>query len=177
MTRITTLFLAAAIGGFGCNPFAQDAPVPVQTPPPMQVGPNGVAMPGVQINPNGVYAPGVQIGPNGVIAPGVQVGPNGVIAPGVVVGQGGVQVAPTPIAPPMPGVAGGLPMPASFGVPACDAYAARACNCNNAMMRPAMCQSATQSFESWRTMTGPALAGLAEGCAMADQGIRSLCSQ
>lgn len=77
----------------------------------------------------------------------------------------------TPVA-----AAGGEAVPESFGVAECDDYARKACNCSNAMMRPSLCQAATQSFATWRTMTHPAArAALGQGCASAATSLASAC--
>ncbi len=90
-------------------------------------------------------------------------------------------VTPTPPSDPASGgtpsvAAGGAAVPESFGVAECDAYAAKACNCSNAMLRPSLCQAATQSFASWRQMTNPAArTALGQGCAQAATSLASAC--
>ncbi|MCC7542129.1 MAG: hypothetical protein IT379_38275 [Deltaproteobacteria bacterium] len=59
---------------------------------------------------------------------------------------------PPPVAPPSGSGASGAtrPPPASFGIQACDDYAAAACSCANAMVRDSLCDGAHTSFNSWR---------------------------
>lgn len=72
--------------GYDRNEFAdQDS---AQFPGGVNLGVNGLSLPGVDVNQTGVYAPGVDVTPNGIYAPGVDVTPNGIYT------DGGVQISP-----------------------------------------------------------------------------------
>src|SRR6185503_9743188 len=79
--------------------------------------------------------PGYVMGPNGVPVPAAGV-PGMPGMPGAP-GMPGTPAAPTPEVTPTAGAAA----PPSIGVAECDAYAARACGCNNEPMRAMLCQS------------------------------------
>jgi hypothetical protein len=68
----------------------------------------------------------------------------------------------------------------TIGVPECDAYAARACNCNNEAARAPSCQAATMSMQTWQTAVQASPAArdaIAQGCATAEQALRATCTQ
>jgi hypothetical protein len=175
---VTFLALAAALGGCQTQPAPGVTVGPYGvTAPGVTVGPNGVTAPGVVVGPNGVSVPGVVVGPNGVAVPGMVAGPNGVAIPGMVAGPNGQIAAPGMGA---PVAAGAALVPASFGVPECDAYAQRACNCSNAMVRPALCASASTSFQSWSTavQASPiARDAIVAACGQAAAALTSTCGQ
>jgi hypothetical protein len=160
------VFTALAIFGAGCQ---QEAANPYGTAyPGMSVGPGGVMMPGMSVSPNGaVQMPGISVGPNGAVQmPGISVGPNGA-----------VQMPGFGLPPGMPVAVAGA-VPASFGVPECDAYAARACSCANATVRGAMCQAAATSFQAWSAAvaaTPMARDGIVQGCTSAAASLAAAC--
>jgi hypothetical protein len=158
VASVATL-LALALTGCG-----QSQP---QLPPGYVMGPNGVPVPAAGV-PGMPGVPGAVPGMPGAV-PGVP-DPNAI--PGAVPAVPGVPPAVTPTA--APGA------PASIGIPECDAYAARACNCNNEAMRATVCASATTSMQSWQAAIAASPASrdtIVAGCSAAEQGLRAACTQ
>ena len=149
---LTLVLAALAIFGAGCQ---QEAP-----------NPYGSAFPGMSVGPGGVMMPGMSVGPGGVQMPGISVGANGAVQ------MPGFGVVPGMTAAAAAGV------PASFGVPECDAYAQRACACANAMVRDTMCQSAAMQFQAWGAAvaaTPMARDGIVMGCTQAAAALAATC--
>ena len=83
-------------------------------------------------------------------------------------------VVPAPAAPGLPSAA----VPASFGVPECDHYAAAACGCASEVARSSLCMAATMAFPAWSraVQVSPlARAAITQGCLQAEAGIASQC--
>ncbi len=153
MRMLGPILMLCALAGCGQeNPYGATG---MPGYPGMSVGPGGVQMPGMSVGPGGVQMPGMFVGQGGVQMPGMSVGPGGVQMPGLAVGT----------AAPAAGA------PASFGVPECDAYAARACGCANEMMRAPMCQAATMAFQGWAAVAAMARDTVVQGCNQAAQGL------
>lgn len=147
--------LALALTGCG-----QSQP---QLPPGYVMGPNGVPVPAGGV-PGMPGAPGAYPGMPGAVPGMPGVDPNAVAAPPAV----------TPTAAP---AAAGAP---SIGIPECDAYAARACNCNNEALRAQMCSTAQTSMQGWQAAIAASPASrdtIVAGCTAAETGLRMACSQ
>jgi hypothetical protein len=145
--------LALALTGCG-----QSQP---QLPPGYVMGPNGVpvpsGMPGMPGMPGAPGMPGMPTAPPGMPT----FDPNAIPVPPAI----------TPTA--APGVA-------SIGIPECDAYAARACGCNNEAMRAQFCpaaQLAMQGYQAAIAATPAARDTIVQGCAAAETGLRMACTQ
>ena len=117
------------------------------------------------------------------LPPGYVMGPNGVPVPAA--GMPGMPgkpdpnaVAPQPTPPAVtPTAAPGAP---SIGIPECDAYAARACNCNNEAMRAQLCSTAQTGMQGWQAAIAASPAArdtIVQACAAAETGLRAACTQ
>ena len=117
------------------------------------------------------------------LPPGYVMGPNGVPVPAAgMPGMPGMPdpnaVAPQPTPPAVtPTAAPGAP---SIGIPECDAYAARACNCNNEAMRAQLCSTAQTGMQGWQAAIAASPAArdtIVQACAAAETGLRAACTQ
>jgi hypothetical protein len=133
--------------------------------------------------------PGYVMGPNGQPVPAGMPGMPG--APGVP-GMPGMPTAPYPGMPGMPTVdPNAVPVPPavtptaapgapSIGIPECDAYAARACGCNNEAIRAQMCSTAQTSMQGYQAAMAASPAArdtIVQACAAAETGLRQACTQ
>lgn len=151
--------LALALTGCG-----QSQP---QLPPGYVMGPNGVPVPaaGMPGMPGQPGMPGMP-GQPGMPMPGMP----GMPDPNA--------VAPQPTPPAVtPTAAPGAP---SIGIPECDAYAARACNCNNEAMRAQLCSTAQTGMQGWQAAIAASPAArdtIVQACTAAETGLRAACTQ